>query len=277
MGGSNASAADVKQSLEGAISAGEEPLHRSKTCWLQLKYAVDDEGTLKLFTHSSGKSSISWSCIACVLPVCIYLSKMGQNKLESKKACLLSAGHYLRQTSNADIWIPGTFHAPHLDINAASFWCKETFWGNTCCLVAGSVSNPYHGDGARAVQVLLKQAARVVQQRKEADDRACQAAALVSKRDDVIESFTQEHRTLVQLAEQFESTAVKVQQRRAIAGIAALSASHLSGLQYRINCYVWLMCNQELSLWLQLSTLQPQYFQEHGLIVLFFRIYGSES
>ncbi|KAL0054094.1 hypothetical protein WJX82_003655 [Trebouxia sp. C0006] len=138
MGGSNASAADVKQSLEGAINAGEEPLHRSKTCWLQLKYAVDDEG---------------------------------------------------------------------------------------------SVSNPYHGDGARAVQVLLKQAARVVQQRKEADDRACQAAALVSKRDDVIESFTQEHRTLVQLAEQFESTAVKVQQRRAIAGFMVQNPDNKSLVQ----------------------------------------------
>ncbi|KAL0025778.1 hypothetical protein WJX77_011349 [Trebouxia sp. C0004] len=135
MGGSNASAADVKQSLEGATSAGEEPLHRSKTCWLQLKYAVDDEGTLKLFTHTPG-----------------------------------------------------------------------------------SMSNPYNGDGARAVQVLLKQAARVLQQRKEADERACQAAALLFTRDDVIESFTQEHRVLLQLAEQFEGTALEVQQRRAIAG-----------------------------------------------------------
>ena len=134
------------------------------------------------------------------------------------------------------------------------------------------MSNPYNGDGARAVQVLLKQAARVVQQRKEADDRACQASALVSQRDNIIESFTQEHRMLVQLAEQFEGTALEVQQRRAIAGTA-----HLSDLQYRINCYVWPMCNQELSLWLQLSTLQPQCFQEHGLIVLFFRIYGAKS
>ena len=80
MGGSNASAADVKQSLEGAISAGEEPLHRSKTCWLQLKYAVDDEGTLKLFTHTPGKSSISWACIACVLLVCVYLSMLCHNR-----------------------------------------------------------------------------------------------------------------------------------------------------------------------------------------------------
>jgi len=80
MGGSNASAAEMKQSLEGAISAGEEPLHRSKTCWLQLKYAVDDEGTLKLFTHTPGKSSISWSCIACVLPARVNLSKLCQNK-----------------------------------------------------------------------------------------------------------------------------------------------------------------------------------------------------
>jgi len=134
---------------------------------------------------------------------------------------------------------------------------QRNFWGKTCCLVAGSVSNPYNGDGARAVQVLLKQTARVVQQRKEADDRACQAAALVSKRDDIIESFTQEHRTLVQLAEQFEGTALEVQQRRAIAGTLLHT---FSDLQYRINCYVWLMCTQELSLWLlQLSTLQPQY------------------
>ncbi len=104
MGGSNASAADVKQSLEGAISAGEEHLHRSKTCWLQLKYAVDDEGTLKLFTHTPGKSPITSSCIAFVLPLHVYLSKMCQNKLESKKACLLSAGRHLWQTSNADTW-----------------------------------------------------------------------------------------------------------------------------------------------------------------------------
>ena len=154
---------------------------------------------------------------------------------------------------------------------------QRNFWGNTCCLDAGSVSNPYNGDGARAVQVLLKQAARMVQQRKEADDRACQASALVSKRDDIIESFAQEHRMLVQLAEQFEGTALEVQQRRAIAGTAALSTAHLSDLQYRVDCYVWPMWNQELSLWLQLSTLQPQCFQEHGLIVLFFRIYGSKS
>ncbi len=106
------------------------------------------------------------------------------------------------------------------------------------------------------MQVLLKQAARVVQQRREADDRACQAAALVSKRDDIIESFTQEHRILVQLAEQFEGTALEVQQRRAIAGTAALSTAHPSDLQYRINCYVWPMWNQGLFLWLQLSTLQ---------------------
>ncbi|DBB04694.1 TPA: hypothetical protein ACH3X1_012748 [Trebouxia sp. C0004] len=151
MGGSNASAADVKQSLEGATSAGEEPLHRSKTCWLQLKYAVDDEGTLKLFTHTPG-----------------------------------------------------------------------------------SMSNPYNGDGARAVQVLLKQAARVLQQRKEADERACQAAALLFTRDDVIESFTQEHRVLLQLAEQFEGTALEVQQRRAIAGIVALSIAQLD-LQYSMG------------------------------------------
>lgn len=133
---------------------------------------------------------------------------------------------------------------------------QRKIWGNTCYLVAGSVSNPYNGDGARAVQVLLKQAARVVQQRKEADDRACQAAALVSKRDDIIESFTQERRMLVQLAEQFESTALEAQQRRAIAGNAAVSAAQLPNLQYSVG-YVWPMRSQELSLWLQLSTLRP--------------------
>ncbi len=93
MGGSNASAADVKQSLEGAISAGEEPLHRSKTCWLQLKYAVDDEGTLKLFTHTPGKPPITSSCIACVYTVHVCLSK---------KAWLLSAGHYSWYINSAE-------------------------------------------------------------------------------------------------------------------------------------------------------------------------------
>ena len=73
MGGSNASAADVKQSLESAISAGEEPLHRSKTCWLQLKYAVDDEGTLKLFTHTPGKSPIL-HCIRLATCHLMYIS-----------------------------------------------------------------------------------------------------------------------------------------------------------------------------------------------------------
>lgn len=30
------------------------------------------------------------------------------------------------QQCRREIWIhPGTFHAPHLDINAASLWCKE--------------------------------------------------------------------------------------------------------------------------------------------------------
>lgn len=85
-------------------------------------------------------------------------------------------------------------------------------------MAAGSATNPYNGDGARAVQALLRQAAHVVQQGKEADDRACQAAALVSRRDDIIASLTNEHRMLAQLAEQFESTAKEMQQRRAIAG-----------------------------------------------------------
>ncbi|KAA6418256.1 MAG: hypothetical protein FRX49_11765 [Trebouxia sp. A1-2] len=95
----------------------------------------------------------------------------------------------------------------------------------------GSVSNPYNGDGARAVQVLLKQAARAVQQRKDADDRAYQASALVSKRDDIIESFTQEHRMLIQLAEQFEGTALEVQQRRAVAGFMVQNSDKKSLVQ----------------------------------------------
>lgn len=83
---------------------------------------------------------------------------------------------------------------------------------------AGSATNPYNGDGARAVQALLKQAGHVVQRCKEADDRACQAAELLSRRDDIIASFTNEHRILLQLAEQFETTATEMQQKRAIAG-----------------------------------------------------------
>lgn len=78
--------------------------------------------------------------------------------------------------------------------------------------------NPYNGDGARAVQALLKQAVRVVQRCKEADDRACQAAEVLSRRDDIIATFTNEHRILLQLIEQFESTAAEMQQKRAIAG-----------------------------------------------------------
>ena len=55
VGGSTARAADVRDAAGAAVAAGQEPLHRSKTCWLHLKYAVDDEGTLKLFTTSPGK------------------------------------------------------------------------------------------------------------------------------------------------------------------------------------------------------------------------------
>ena len=108
MGGSNASAADVKQSLEGAISAGEEHLHRSKTCWLQLKYAVDDEGTLKLFTHTPGKSPISCSCIACVLPVHVYLRSLCQRNCKARKpACFL-----LDVTCGIPAMQPGNLDSP---------------------------------------------------------------------------------------------------------------------------------------------------------------------
>lgn len=58
----------------------------------------------------------------------------------------------------------------------------------------------------------------MVQQCKKAGDRACQAAELLSKRDDIIATFTNQHRMLVQLTEQFESTAAQMQQQRAIAG-----------------------------------------------------------
>ena len=82
----------------------------------------------------------------------------------------------------------------------------------------GSATNPYNGDGARAVQALLKQAGQVVQQCKAADDRACQAAELLSRRDDIIATFNNEHRILLRLTEQFESTAAGMQQKRVIAG-----------------------------------------------------------
>ncbi len=70
----------------------------------------------------------------------------------------------------------------------------------------------------------------MVQQGKEADERACQAATLVSRRDSIIESFTQEHRMLLQLAEQFEGTALEMQQRRAIAGKYAGSVGGYSSI-----------------------------------------------
>ena len=57
VGGSSTSAAEAKHAVAHAVAAGEEPLHRSKTCWLHLKYAVDDQGTLKLFTSAPGKYS----------------------------------------------------------------------------------------------------------------------------------------------------------------------------------------------------------------------------
>ena len=90
------------------------------------------------------------------------------------------------------------------------------------CHGTGSATNPYNGDGARAVQALLKQAAHVVQQHKEADNRACQAAELLSRRDDITATFSNEHRILVQLTEKFESAAAEMQQKRAIAGTLSL-------------------------------------------------------
>lgn len=62
----------------------------------------------------------------------------------------------------------------------------------------------------------------MVQKCKEADDRACQAAELLSKRDDIIATFSNEHRILVQLTEEFESAAAEMQQKRAIAGTLSL-------------------------------------------------------
>lgn len=85
-------------------------------------------------------------------------------------------------------------------------------------MAAGSATHPYNGDGARAVQAVLKQAAHVLRQAREADERSCQAAALVSRRDDIIACFTNEHKMLEQLTEQFEGIAVDMQQRRSIAG-----------------------------------------------------------
>ena len=61
----------------------------------------------------------------------------------------------------------------------------------------------------------------MVQQCKEADNRARQAADLLSNRDDIIAAFSQEHGMLVQLTAQFESTAMEMQQKRAIAGKCA--------------------------------------------------------
>ena len=46
----------------------------------------------------------------------------------------------------------------------------------------------------------------------------CQAAELLSRRDDIIATFNNEHRILLQLTEQFESTAAEMQQKRVIAG-----------------------------------------------------------
>lgn len=53
----------------------------------------------------------------------------------------------------------------------------------------------------------------MVQRCQEADDRACQAAELLSRTDDIVASFTNEHRILLQLAEQFESTATEMQHK----------------------------------------------------------------
>lgn len=54
-GGSSARAAEAKRAVDCAATSSEEPLHRSKTCWLHLKYAVDDLGTLQLCTTAPGK------------------------------------------------------------------------------------------------------------------------------------------------------------------------------------------------------------------------------
>ena len=67
-----------------------------------------------------------------------------------------------------------------------------------------------------------------MQQWKEADLRASQAAAVVTKQSKVIDSFAQEHRMLLQLAEQFEDTALVIQQRRAVVGETAFKVNLLS-------------------------------------------------
>lgn len=88
-------------------------------------------------------------------------------------------------------------------------------------MTAGSAPNPYSGDGAWAVQALLQQAAQVVQQCKQVDTRARQAADLLSSRDDFIAAFVQEHGMLVQLTAHIGSTAREMQQKRVIAGNCA--------------------------------------------------------
>ena len=65
VGGSNASAAAAKHAVAHAVKAGKEPLHRSKTCWLHLKYAVDDQGALKLFTNAPGKYTAAVHLCLC--------------------------------------------------------------------------------------------------------------------------------------------------------------------------------------------------------------------
>ena len=43
MGGSKASADEGKQAVAGTVNVGEEPLHRSCTCWLHLSYAANSD------------------------------------------------------------------------------------------------------------------------------------------------------------------------------------------------------------------------------------------
>ncbi|KAL3145303.1 hypothetical protein ABBQ38_001566 [Trebouxia sp. C0009 RCD-2024] len=97
----------------------------------------------------------------------------------------------------------------------------------------GSAPNPYSGDGAWAVQALLQQAAQVVQQCKQVDTRARQAADLLSSRDDFIAAFVQEHGMLVQLTAHIGSTAREMQQKRVIAGFTVPHAEK-KGLVQRL-------------------------------------------
>ncbi|CAD7696651.1 unnamed protein product, partial [Ostreobium quekettii] len=54
MGGENADPADVIMDVEAAEFDGQEPIPRSPSVWLQLKYEIDDEGNLTSFSKSKG-------------------------------------------------------------------------------------------------------------------------------------------------------------------------------------------------------------------------------